>query len=121
MVQLTSDILPDKSHQGQALETLGQEQPVYYTLLDQRYFSGLGNIIKNEAVYRPGIHPISHGSLLRPQQIEILMDHMMEFSTGWLQGKFQGRQNHTQIYQKEQCPAGHQVRKKVFGPIWWVA
>lgn len=38
----TSDILSEKFHRGRALEALGQEQPVCYTLLDQRYFSGLG-------------------------------------------------------------------------------
>lgn len=42
MVQPTSDILSEKFHRGQALEALGQEQPVCYTLLDQRCFSGLG-------------------------------------------------------------------------------
>ncbi|KAM7142540.1 endonuclease 8-like 2 [Molossus nigricans] len=126
VVNPTSDILSEKFHRGQALEALGQEQPVCYTLLDQRYFSGLGNIIKNEALYRAGIHPLSLGSLLSPRQLEILVDHVVEFSTDWLQGKFQGRQNHTQIYQKEQCPSGHQVMKEAFGPpggfqrlTWW--
>lgn len=126
VIRPTSDILSEKFHQGQALEALGQAQPVCYTLLDQRYFSGLGNIIKNEALYRAGIHPLSLGSLLSPQQLEILVDHVVEFSADWLRGKFQGRQQHTQIYQKDQCPAGHQVMKEAFGPpggfqrlTWW--
>lgn len=126
VVQPTSDILSEEFHRGQALEALGQAQPVCYTLLDQRCFSGLGNIIKNEALYRAGIHPLSLGSLLSPRQLEVLVDHVVEFSADWLQGKFQGRQNHTQIYQKEQCPAGHRVRKEAFGPpggfqklTWW--
>nr|XP_017524353.2 endonuclease 8-like 2 [Manis javanica]XP_036854800.1 endonuclease 8-like 2 [Manis javanica] len=122
----TSDILSGKFHRGQALEALGQEQPVCYTLLDQRYFSGLGNIIKNEALYRAGIHPLSLGSLLGPPHLEALLDHVVEFSADWLQGKFQGKQQHTQIYQKERCPVGHQVKKEAFGPpggfqrlTWW--
>ena len=85
-----------------------------------------GNIIKNEALYRAGIHPLSLGSLLSPQQLEILVDHVVEFSADWLHDKFQGRQQHTQIYQKDQCPAGHQVMKEAFGPpggfqrlTWW--
>lgn len=41
-VEPTCDILSDKFHRGQALEALSQAQPVCYTLLDQRYFSGLG-------------------------------------------------------------------------------
>ncbi|XP_039075664.1 endonuclease 8-like 2 [Hyaena hyaena] len=126
VVTPTSDILSEKFHRGQALEVLSQEQPVCYTLLDQRYFSGLGNIIKNEALYRAGIHPLSLGSLLSPPRLEALVDHVVEFSADWLRGKFQGRQQHTQVYQKEQCPAGHQVMKEAFGPpggfqrlTWW--
>jgi endonuclease VIII-like 2 len=108
------------------MEALRQAQPVCYTLLDQRYFSGLGNIIKNEALYRAGIHPLSLGSLLSSLKLEALVNHVLEFSTDWLQGKFLGKQCHTQIYQKEQCPAGHQVLKEAFGPpdgfqrlTWW--
>lgn len=126
VIKLNSDILSETFHRGQALEALGQAQPVCYTLLDQRYFSGLGNIIKNEALYRAGIHPLALGSLLSPPQLEVLVDHVVEFSADWLQGKFQGRQQHPQIYQKEQCPAGHQVMKEAFGPpggfqrlTWW--
>ncbi|XP_025778025.1 endonuclease 8-like 2 [Puma concolor] len=85
-----------------------------------------GNIIKNEALYRAGIHPLSLGSLLSPPHLEALVDHVVEFSADWLQGKFQGKQQHTQVYQKEQCPVGHQVMKEAFGPpggfqrlTWW--
>lgn len=54
------------------------------------------------------------------------MDHVVEFSKDWLRDKFQGKERHTQIYQKEQCPSGHQVMKETFGPpdglqrlTWW--
>ncbi|XP_051016649.1 endonuclease 8-like 2 [Acomys russatus] len=126
VLEPTCDILSEKFHRGQALEALSQAQPVCYTLLDQRYFSGLGNIIKNEALYRAGIHPLSLGSLLTPSSLGALVDHVVEFSTRWLQDKFQGKKQHTQIYQREQCPSGHQVRKEMFGPpgglqrlTWW--
>ncbi|XP_012373344.1 endonuclease 8-like 2 [Octodon degus] len=120
------DILSEEFHRGQALEALGQPQPVCYTLLDQRYFSGLGNIIKNEALYRARIHPLSLDSLLGPSCLESLVDHVVEFSADWLRGKFQGQRRHTQVYLKEQCPAGHQVLRDAFGPpgglqrlTWW--
>lgn len=125
-IKPTCDILSDKFHQGQALEALSQAQPVCYTLLDQRYFSGLGNIIKNEALYRAGIHPLSLGSLLSSSSLEALVNHVVEFSSDWLQDKLQGKEQHTQIYKKEQCPSGHQVMKESFGPpgrlqrlTWW--
>ncbi|XP_006884999.1 PREDICTED: endonuclease 8-like 2 [Elephantulus edwardii] len=126
VVKPSSDILSEKFHRGQALEALGQAQPVCYTLLDQRHFAGLGNIIKNEALYRAGIHPLFPGSLLSSSSLESLVDHVLEFSTSWLQGKFQGKQQHTQVYQKEQCPLGHQVMKDMFESpggfqrlTWW--
>uniref|UniRef100_A0A8D1HRF9 Endonuclease 8-like 2 n=1 Tax=Sus scrofa TaxID=9823 RepID=A0A8D1HRF9_PIG len=126
VVSPASDILSEKFHRGQALEALGRDQPVCYTLLDQRYFSGLGNIIKNEALFRAGIHPLTPGSLLGALRLEALVDHVVAFSAGWLEGKFQGRQQHTQIYQKDRCPAGHQVVKEALGPpgglqrlTWW--
>lgn len=85
-----------------------------------------GNIIKNEALYRAGIHPLSLGSLLSASCREALVDHVVEFSTSWLQGKFQGKPQHTQVYRKEQCPAGHQVLKELLGHpggfqrlTWW--
>lgn len=126
MVEPHRDILSEEFHRGQALEALGQPQPVCYTLLDQRYFSGLGNIIKNEALYRARIHPLSLGSLLTSPCLETLVDHVVAFSAEWLQGKFQGQPRHTQVYQKEQCPSGHQVLREVLGPpgglqrlTWW--
>nr|XP_014683333.2 endonuclease 8-like 2 isoform X3 [Equus asinus] len=120
VVRPTSDILSEKFHRGQALEALGQEQPVCYTLLDQRYFSGLGNIIKNEALYRAG-KAHSLGSHLLTTWV--LLDHWVSW-TDWDQGP--GGKPQPQIYQKEQCPAGHQVMKEAFGPpggfqrlTWW--
>ncbi|KAM4836691.1 endonuclease 8-like 2 isoform 1-T3 [Thomomys bottae] len=120
------DILSEAFHRGQALEALRQAQPVCYTLMDQRFFSGLGNIIKNEALYRAGIHPLSSGALLAPPQLDALVDHVMQFSAEWLEDKFQGTPRHTQIYQKEQCPSGHPVLKEALGPpaglqrlTWW--
>ncbi|XP_060040915.1 endonuclease 8-like 2 [Erinaceus europaeus] len=126
VVTPTSDILSEHFHRGQALEALGQAQPVCYTLLDQRHFSGLGNIIKNEVLFRAGIHPLSLGSTLSPPRLEALLDQVLDFSACWLQGKLQSQPQHTQIYQKESCPAGHRVQKEALGPAgglkrltWW--
>lgn len=37
-----SDILSVEFHRGRALDALRAPDPICYTLLDQRYFSGLG-------------------------------------------------------------------------------
>ncbi|XP_048186579.1 endonuclease 8-like 2 [Perognathus longimembris pacificus] len=122
----TCDILSEVFHRGQALEALGGAQPVCYTLMDQRFFSGLGNIIKSEALHRAGIHPLSPGTRLAPAQLEALVDQVMQFSSEWLRNKVEGTHCRRQIYLKEQCPAGHLVVKEALGPpagfqrvTWW--
>ncbi|NWU74287.1 NEIL2 Endonuclease, partial [Onychorhynchus coronatus] len=121
-----SDILSVEFHRGQALDALRAPNPICYTLLDQRYFSGLGNIIKNEILYLAKIHPLTQGSLLAPSDLERLLDCALQFSSNWLQHKLRGQGLHPQIYQREQCPLGHPVMKGTFGPqggfkrlTWW--
>ncbi|KFZ65958.1 Endonuclease 8-like 2, partial [Podiceps cristatus] len=121
-----SDILAVEFHRGQALDALRTPRPVCYTLLDQRYFSGLGNIIKNEILYLAKIHPLTQGSLLALSDLERLLDCAIQFSSDWLHSKLHGKRLHSQIYQKDQCPLGHAVMKGTLGPsdgfkrlTWW--
>uniref|UniRef100_A0A8C0H7E1 Endonuclease 8-like 2 n=1 Tax=Chelonoidis abingdonii TaxID=106734 RepID=A0A8C0H7E1_CHEAB len=125
-VEPASDILSPKFHRGQALAALRQPTSICYTLLDQRYFSGLGNIIKNEILYLARIHPLSQGSLLALSALESLLDHAVQFSTDWLHKKLAGKGLHYQIYLKEKCPLGHEVMQGTLGPqdgfkrlSWW--
>ncbi|KFP34462.1 Endonuclease 8-like 2, partial [Colius striatus] len=121
-----SDILSVEFHRGQALDALRAPNPICCTLLDQKYFSGLGNIIKNEILYQAKIHPLTQGSLLTLTDLERLLDCAVQFSSDWLHSKLHGKRLHPQIYQKEQCPLGHAVMKGTFGPprgfkrlTWW--
>ncbi|NXG65006.1 NEIL2 Endonuclease, partial [Hemiprocne comata] len=121
-----SDILSVEFHRGRALDALHTPDPICYTLLNQRYFSGLGNIIKNEILYLAKIHPLTQGSLLALSDLEHLLDCAVQFSSDWLHTKLHGKGLHLQIYQKEQCPLGHAVMKGTFGPsgslkrlTWW--
>ncbi|NXN26217.1 NEIL2 Endonuclease, partial [Nycticryphes semicollaris] len=121
-----SDILSVEFHRGRALDALRAPDPICYTLLDQRYFSGLGNIIKNEILYLAKIHPLTQGSLLALSDRERLLDCAVQFSSDWLGSKLRGKGLHPQIYRKEQCPLGHAVMKGTLGPSggfkrlsWW--
>ncbi|KFQ36191.1 PREDICTED: endonuclease 8-like 2, partial [Merops nubicus] len=121
-----SDILSVEFHRGRALDALRAPNPICYTLLDQRYFSGLGNIIKNEILYLAKIHPLTPGSLLALSDLEHLLDCAVEFSSEWLHSKLRGQRLHPQIHQKEQCPLGHVLMKGALGPsggfkrlTWW--
>ncbi|NWU68621.1 NEIL2 Endonuclease, partial [Pterocles burchelli] len=121
-----SDILSAEFHRGRALDALHAPNPICYTLLDQRYFSGLGNIIKNEVLYLAKIHPLTRGSLLALSDLERLLDCAVRFSADWPHSKLHGKRLHPQIYQKEQCALGHPVMKETLGPLggfkrltWW--
>ncbi|XP_025071489.1 endonuclease 8-like 2 [Alligator sinensis] len=122
----TIDILSAEIHQAQALQTRCRLVSVCYTLLDWRYFWGLGSIMTNEILYLAKIHPLSQGSLLAPSDLDALLHHAIQFSTHWLHKKLHGKGLHPLIYQKEQCPLGHMVRKGTPGPLhylqrltWW--
>ncbi|KAL8185065.1 UNVERIFIED_CONTAM: hypothetical protein K2H54_036359 [Gekko kuhli] len=124
--QPATDILSPEFDREQALEALCKATPVCHTLLDQRHFSGLGNIIKNEVLYLAKIHPLSLGSLLPSSALTSLLDHAIQFSLEWFNSKLQGHRLCPQIYGKDKCPVGHEVMKGTFGPVdglkrltWW--
>ncbi|XP_053140852.1 endonuclease 8-like 2 [Hemicordylus capensis] len=124
--QPATDILSPAFDQEQALAALCEATPVCYTLLDQRYFSGLGNVIKNEVLYLARIQPLSLGSLLAPSDRQSVLGHAVRFSLEWLNSKLKGERLHLQIYGKDRCPSGHEVQKGTFGPrdglkrlTWW--
>ncbi|XP_062979839.1 endonuclease 8-like 2 [Elgaria multicarinata webbii] len=121
-----TDILSPEFDRERALDALCKATPVCHTLLDQSYFSGLGNRIKNEALYLAKIHPLSLGSLLTPSDLRSLLDHALQFSLEWLHSKLRGQRLRLQIYMKEKCPEGHEAKKGAFGPLdglkrltWW--
>jgi len=73
----------DRSHGPEPLtddftpETLAQQlqhrrAPIKTLLLDQHLIAGIGNIYANEALWLAGIHPLTPGAALSPEQINHL-------------------------------------------------
>ncbi|XP_051867253.1 endonuclease 8-like 2 [Pristis pectinata] len=121
-----TDILGQDFDKARALCALQLAQPVCYTLMHQRHFSGLGNIIKNEVLYLSGIHPMSLGSQLGIEKLRTLLEQVLLFSNGWLVNKQKGEGLKYHIYQKDWCPKGHAVERAELGPpqglhrpTWW--
>ncbi|WP_114789050.1 endonuclease [Niabella yanshanensis] len=56
-------------------------------LLNQDIFSGSGNIIKNEVLYRTKIHPLSKIGSLPPQKLSELIDEVRNYSFDFLKWK----------------------------------
>lgn len=57
------------------------------TLLEQDIFSGVGNIIKNEVLYRIRVHPESHSGALPPEKIKELADEAKIYAFQFLEWK----------------------------------
>ncbi|MEO0280611.1 MAG: DNA-formamidopyrimidine glycosylase family protein [candidate division WOR-3 bacterium] len=49
-------------------------------ILDQNIFAGVGNIIKNEALFMAGIHPLSICKSIEEKLIDKLIDSILSFS-----------------------------------------
>ena len=86
-------------------------------LLDQTVFSGVGNIIKNEVLFRTGIHPGSRVGHLPPRRLTALIRQAREYSFDFLRWKraFELKK-HWKVHTKRVCPGcGGPVTKRYMG------
>ena len=74
-------------------------------LLDQSIFSGVGNIIKNEVLFRIRVHPLSRVGALPPAKLRELVQEARQYSFDFLAWKkaFVLRQ-HWLAHTKRTCP-----------------
>lgn len=63
------------------------ETVVTDALLDQTIFSGVGNIIKNEVLYRIKVHPLSTVGALPPKKLTELIKEAVNYSYDFLRWK----------------------------------
>ena len=117
-----TDILSDTFDRDAAVRAImQQETPVCNILLDQSHFSGVGNIIKNEALYESKIHPLEIGTDISISDAESLVNEVVKFSKKWLDWELSdhsGKEkfsDHMKIYWKFQCPDGHDTKRGWFG------
>jgi endonuclease-8 len=74
-------------------------------LLDQSVFSGVGNIIKNESLWRIGVSPLSTVGDLPPRKLAEMVRDARDYSFRFLELKkaYQLRKNY-QVHQRGTCP-----------------
>ena len=74
-------------------------------LLDQNVFAGVGNIIKNEVLFRVGVHPLSRVGALPAATLRALVEQARQYSFEFLEWKkaFVLRQ-HWLVHNKGICP-----------------
>ncbi len=77
-------------------------------LLDQNIFSGVGNIIKNEVLFRIRVHPESTVGALPPAKRRALIEQARTYSFEFLEWKKAGvLKRHWLVHTKSTCPRCH--------------
>ncbi|MGK2862850.1 MAG: DNA-formamidopyrimidine glycosylase family protein [Chitinophagaceae bacterium] len=83
-------------------------------LMDQEIFSGVGNKIRNEALYRAAIHPLSITGKIPAQKISKLITEVVNYATIFYnQLVSKGENNLFQVYKKEYAADGSEVTMKI--------
>ncbi len=77
-------------------------------LLDQDLFAGVGNIIKNEVLFRIRVHPLSTVGALPARKLRELVDQARQYSFDFYEWKKQYvLKKHWLVHTKRTCPRCH--------------
>lgn len=82
-------------------------------LLNQNLFAGVGNIIKNEVLFRIRVHPLSQVGALPPAKLRALVQEARQYSFEFLAWKKEYTlKKHWLAHTKSTCPRCHIPFKK---------
>lgn len=110
-----ADVMNAQWNEESVLQKLTQqpEQLIADALLDQENFSGLGNLIRNEVLYRAGIHPMSQVGAIRKYKLLQIVREARNYSLEFQRWKKEGvLQMYWSVHRKEKC-AKHDIPLKV--------
>lgn len=122
------DIISPRWRPGKvlALASSQEKELICDVLMDQNIFAGVGNIIKNEALFQVLVHPLSVVGKIPPEKLEQLSQETRTFSQQFYETRKNGQRmgDIQQIYRKRQCPicrgkvttqkTGHRRRRSHF-------
>jgi len=105
-----ADVMSQKWNPKKAIRKM-KEHPgllICDALMDQQIFSGVGNIIKNEVLFRTHIHPLSAVNKLPPARLNAVVNEAVNYSFEFLKWKKAGvLKRHWEAYNKTICPRDH--------------
>jgi endonuclease-8 len=105
-----ADVMSDEWNPKKAkkkLKVLSSEK-VCDVLLNQEIFSGVGNIIKNEVLFRIKVHPESLIAELPVKKLKELLKEAQSYSWDFYNWKKKFElKKHWQIYKQKECPRCH--------------
>ncbi|WP_316845098.1 DNA-formamidopyrimidine glycosylase family protein [Pedobacter psychrodurus] len=113
-----NDIMADEWNSKAAIKKLKKEPEAFVCdiLLDQQIFSGVGNIIKNEVLYRIRVHPLTRIENLPPTKLKALVKEARNYSFDFLKWKKENAlSKHWEVYSQKECPLHHVIEKKELG------
>lgn len=102
----TGDVMNDDFNAKKAKAKLKEvpDKLVCDELLEQDIFSGVGNIIKNEVLYRVRVHPNSAVGKIPPKKMNEIIEEARNYSFEFLKWKKQGvLKKHWLAYTKKTC------------------
>jgi endonuclease VIII len=115
----TIDIMSPKWDSDKAFDSISAKPgaEIADLLLDQEIFAGVGNIIKNEVLWRVCIHPATKVKDIAPSQLQQLIAETKKFSLLFYKWrKVFLLRKHLDIYQKSICPrCGAKVKREKTG------
>lgn len=103
-----ADVLSDDFDPKRARKKLKAQPDILVcdALLDQDIFSGVGNIIKNEVLFRIRVHPETKIGALPPRKLTELIAEARHYSFDFLKWKKEFTlKKHWLVYTKKTCPA----------------
>jgi endonuclease-8 len=103
----TIDIMSPKWDADKAFDSISSkpDAEIADILLDQTIFAGVGNIIKNEVLWRVRIQPVTKVKDIPPSELQQLIAETKKFSLLFYKWrKVFSLRKHLDIYQKSICP-----------------
>jgi endonuclease-8 len=113
-----ADVMADEWNAKKAIKKLETKKDtlVCDILLDQNVFAGVGNIIKNEVLYRIGVSPLNTLGQLPVSKITELVREARNYSFDFLTWKKEYTlKKHWLAHTKKSCPKGHEMIKQYLG------
>lgn len=114
----SADIMADEWKPARALKKLLElpDEFICDVLLNQEIFAGVGNIIKNDVLYRSKIHPLNKVKDIPPAKLKLLVKEARLYSFDFFKWRKAGTlKKHWEVYSKKECPLKHPLKKQNFG------
>ncbi|MEP6712444.1 MAG: DNA-formamidopyrimidine glycosylase family protein [Ferruginibacter sp.] len=102
----------DSKHVRKLLKSHGDEM-IGDILLNQEVFTGVGNIIRNEILFRSKLHPLTLIKNVPSAVLTILLKETKKYGKQFLQEKKAGTfGQHWEVYERKECPRDTSAIKK---------